>query len=590
MTSGLTATASPIALIGDGVAAGYVLSYPAGLPVPFASVSLCPPNLPYCPYSSTANGAGYYWVAGPPGLDVLSASAPGYASNTSALVDVPSDGWVSVGPVAVIEFAVVTGKVVALPSGVPLAGANVSLCPSSVLQGNPYCYAATSTGSDGTFQLGVAPGLYVLQANATHYNATFLWLSLSPGEVVDLGLIGLELFGSATGTILGSDTQSPIPEAQAVACPAWSTGNCTMPAIADPATGTYLLSGPAGPYTLIASAPGYFPGSVRVSLVSGGLVLVPTIFLEAVGSATHFLISGTVLAPGPPAGTCRSRVRCSPTSRGRDDERPERLLRVHGGAGLVHVDGRSSRTGGGPRAAPGERGRDGIRVVLAPMMYAWNGTVSDGLDGRPFPNATVSVDGLEAARTTPNGSYSLSLANGTYGVTVEVAGGPAIYAPGNFTLTVNGAPGRRNVPIFPPTGTIYVLVVDGVTGVAVPDARVVVSGTVSPEGIATRQTLGANALGEAQVTVFTGSYDVTASATGYLNRSQALQVTGSGVAPLTVSITTPGEVQSGPPSTSWEMGVLLGGGIIAAAAVAYALTRRLAPARWDGPSPHAPVR
>jgi hypothetical protein len=557
------------------------------MPIPFANVSLCPQTDPFCPNSANANGSGYFWISGAPGLDVLNVSYQNFVSNNSKLVELPSDGWVWVGKVVLNEFAFVTGTVVGLPSGIPVNGANVSACSAAVLKGYPYCYAATQTSSGGTFLLAVQAGLYIIQVNATLYNSTFLPLALQPGEVVALGLIDLELYGFVTGTILGSDTQSPIPGAQAVACPTWSTGNCTTPVMTNPATGTYALSGPPGPYTLLASAAGYFPGSVSVKLISGYLVQVPPIFLDPIGPANWFSVSGTVLAPGPDdstvpfAGAVVSDGAGDATTSGPNGAF---TFQAHWGQYTLTIGAPGRATVSEPLRVDGNV--TGIRVVLNPMTYAWTGVVSDGLNGQPFSQATVSVDGATVGTTDLSGTYTLALANGTYTITVVVAGAPTIYAVNTFTLAVNGAGGVRDVPIFPPTVTVYALVVDAVTGLPIADAAVEVAGTVSPEAVPYERSLSTDALGAAQTPVFNGKYTVTASATGYATSTQAVD-TSNGTVSVTVSLqpnAVPASSSSGPLVP--VLGIAIAGGVVAAAAIAYVVTRRLAAAGASGaPTP-----
>jgi hypothetical protein len=228
----------------------------------------------------------------------------------------------------------------------------------------------------------------------------------------------------------------------------------------------------------------------------------------------------------------------------------------------------------------------GIRVLLEPMTYLWSGTVSDGLNGQPFSSATVFVDGSAMATTDENGMYTLSLQNGTYTVGVDVAGSPTLYALNTFVLTVNGASGVRNVAIFPPSVTVYVLVVDAVTGLPIADAAVQLAGTVSPESTPYARTLSTDALGTAQVSVFNGQYTVTASATGYGPKTEGVS-TSNGTVSVTVSL-TPNAVAAaaGPGPAVPVLGVGIAGGVIAAAAVAYVLTRRLVAGSAGGtPSP-----
>jgi hypothetical protein len=217
----------------------------------------------------------------------------------------------------------------------------------------------------------------------------------------------------------------------------------------------------------------------------------------------------------------------------------------------------------------------GIRVVLEPMEYAWTGVVSDGLDGQPFGQATVYVDQVPAATTDANGSYTLDLENGTYAIGVAVVGAPSNYALASFSLVVDGSGGVRDVPIFPPTFSVDVRVVDEVTGLPIQGASVVVNGTIYPEGIAAHHSASTDASGESQVSVYNGSYNVMVSATGFLPRSETVLQTGAGPVGVIVSLSPRTVPTSGGPGVSpVVLDVLIAGAILVAAMAAYVIVRK----------------
>jgi len=147
----------------------------------------------------------------------------------------------------------------------------------------------------------------------------------------------------------------------------------------------------------------------------------------------------------------------------------------------------------------------------------------------------------------------------------------------------------RNVPIFPPSATVYALVVDAVTGLPIPQASVSVSGTVTPEGVAYERTMATDVLGSAQSSVYAGAYTVTASATGYEPTTRTVS-TANGSVTVTVALTPGAAAASGGGNALGPtvVGIVIAGGTVAAAAGAYLATRRLSAASADSRSTSTP--
>jgi len=58
------------------------------------------------------------------------------------------------------------------------------------------------------------PSQYILATSAAGYNASYLPVSVQPGETVDLGIIPLNEYGILTGTVVNNATGAPVAGAQ----------------------------------------------------------------------------------------------------------------------------------------------------------------------------------------------------------------------------------------------------------------------------------------------------------------------------------------------------------------------------------------
>ncbi|MGB6443248.1 MAG: carboxypeptidase-like regulatory domain-containing protein, partial [Thermoplasmata archaeon] len=304
---------APVAhLIGDGIVAGEVLSDPGNSIVSGATVTVCPSALPTCATSTTTNGSGIFWIAAAPGPSVITVAATGFVTNTPVFVTAVSDSWVWAGTVSIAEYAEVTGSILGLPSGAPLADATASLCsaaPSGV--GTGPCFASAPSGPGGMFELPSPAGDFVLDARAPDYNDTYLVVALAAGVTDTVGVIFVQQYGSATGAVYSASTDLAVPGSSVVACQAWGTDNCSAPVPTDGA-GSFVVTGPPGPYELEAEATGYQSSFETVALLSGRSVAVRSFLLIAIGPGGRYDVSGKVeVAPGNGPGLASAVVTAS---------------------------------------------------------------------------------------------------------------------------------------------------------------------------------------------------------------------------------------------------------------------------------------
>ncbi|MCI4341420.1 MAG: carboxypeptidase regulatory-like domain-containing protein [Thermoplasmata archaeon] len=584
---GITGLLSPINLTGDGVVAGYVYGYPTLTAVPGASVSICPKGTPACsnPIALT-NGSGIFWSIAPPGLDALNVTDTNYVQSTTAYITVKPDSWNWIGAINLSEFAFIYGTVRGLPSGDILANANISLCYPNVFGTGPVggCTETVTSNAQGKFFLPASSGNYIIDANATDYNDTYLPLAVSAGEYVPVGVLFLQEFGFETGVILGSDTAAPIAGSEIQACPDWSTGVCSA-LIPASSTGRFTLSGAPGPYTLFAIAPGYQGSYLATTFVSGKTVQLPPIDLTPTGTNELYTVSGFVSATDgfPIAGAI---VSAGPSFATATDGNGTFALRVPWGTYTLEA------------VAPGFLSSaetvvvhatvNNVNLTLAPSTFLLSGTVRDGLTPSQVLQGVTISETLGGAVTTiaqtdSSGTYSVPLENGSHLLTASA--GPALltgYTPVTFSVSINGAPRVHDVLLFPPVTQVYGLVVDAVSGVYIANATVSGSG-LTAEHVPSQFTLSTTGTGNFQVSLYSGSYTIVVSAKGYLTQKVTLTASGQPIQQLTISLppSPPAGTAGGAASISGGTLALLGG-VAAVAVAAMLVARRLSAASARG--------
>ncbi|MCI4363939.1 MAG: carboxypeptidase regulatory-like domain-containing protein [Thermoplasmata archaeon] len=576
-------------LTGMGIIAGYAYGYPGFHPVAGATVSVCPKGQPACGTPlATTNGSGIFWTIAPVGTDAVNVTDTNYVPSLPTYIKVKADSWNWIGGVNLTEFAYIFGTVRALPSGDLLANANVSLCFPNVFGTGPVggCTETVTTNAQGAFFLPTAAGQFIIDANATFYNDTFLPISVLPGEYVPVGTIFIQEFGFETGLILGSDTSAPIPGSTIQACPAWSFGVCTAIRTAD-GTGRFSLSGAPGPYTLFAIAPNYQATYLATTFVSGVTVQLPPIYLIPTGTNLLYTVSGSVFATNgfPVAGAIVSAGTSFATATAAD-----------GSFALRVPWGTYTFTANAPGYLPASQvviahaTVVNVTLTLAPSTYLLSGVVRDGLvPNQPVQGVTIS-ESIGGAVTTiaqsdASGAYSVPLENGTHVLTAAPGSAVAItYTPVSFTVAINGGPVTHDVLLFPPVTQVYGLVVDAVSGLALANASVVGNGLTS-EHIPSQFAISTSGTGTFQVTLYEGSYTVTASAKGYLTQKYAVTANGQPTQQLTLSLPPSPPPASSGSSTPFAGGTLaLLGGVAAVAVAAMLLARRFAAAPSGRPA------
>jgi Carboxypeptidase regulatory-like domain len=563
-------------LTGDGIVAGDVIAYPSRLPVSNVTVQVCPIPLGTCLFVGTTNGAGAFWVAAPPGVDVVTVLAAGFSTNFTVTVNVRSDQWVNVGLLPIYSYASITGRLIGIPLGQAIVNGNISVCSPLGFPSGP-CFLNVASEANGSFTLPAPPGSFVIRFSAPLFNSSFQNLSIFPGSRINLGVVFLFAYGSIYGTVDALPNGTPIAGAEIRACAMWAGGPCAGLASSN-ATGQFAVDSPPGPVQLDVSAAGFNDNFTTVIVPVGGTAFLPSVNLTPLPSSLPIPVAGTVATVATPAQGLAGAV-VSATEFGAIIGSAQTNLT--GGFSLTLFYGTFTIVATAPGYHPTAMivvvhgPKTGLLWLLATMTYPVQGVVRDRSSSAAVPNARISGGGLPPVMTDAAGYFTLALPNGTYALTAEGPNVSAIaYNWVNFTIQVNGGPVRHDLTLNPSGYAIAGLVVDGLTGLPLAGATVVVVGN-SSTGVPLRTIEVSHVDGRFGVTLPPGTFQLTTSARGYGSNRTELVLNGA-PGPVTVALNPLGALAR--VSAAWEswIGPVVAGVAVVAliGGVVYLLWRR----------------
>ncbi|MCI4364974.1 MAG: carboxypeptidase regulatory-like domain-containing protein [Thermoplasmata archaeon] len=578
ITPGEQYVAPLIRLVGNGVIASQVIAEPSGLPVPAATVTICTgangtTHSPSCEQTIT-NATGRYWANVPPGRLSISVKATGFVSNYTELVTAYSDVWEAVPAIQVVEDGVITGTVRGVPIGLAIGGATVKACsPIGGVPTGPCSFIVTAL-ADGTFSLPVVPSTYILATSAVNFNTSYLPVSVQPGETVDLGLVLLTEYGILTGSVVDNATGLPLANVTVGGCPVDTLLPCLVPGVTD-LTGTYHVAAPPGGNHLVMSLANYLDGYTSAIAVSGATKTVATVSLTPIVTESTVHVSGKVVigtaVGGPIAGATvalwNGQTVAASMSTG-----------ASGTFSLAVTTGSYVLRASAPGYVPAAQNLvlieplSGLVLSLAPFGWTVSGAVTDGLTGAPISGVAIWSGSSVVALTGAAGTYSASLANGTYSLEA-IAGGTAggMYAPVSFEVDVASAAVVRSVNLYPNPATLSVTVESAVNQSAVVSAHVTISGAAI-DGAQLAKAGPVDPSGGFQFAAYVGTYTVTVTAPGY--QMAILTVTaGLTNAPLVVQLSPSSSGAHAAGLAPWSYGAI-GLVLIGAAVAGVALAGR----------------
>jgi len=504
--------------------------------------------------------------------------ADGYVENATTSVVLCADCYTSLGPITLSLYAYVFGTVRGLPSGLPVGGATVSLCSPLGNPVGPCGFSITTTGT-GNFVLPAAAGQYILQANDTNFNQSYLPLSLRPGEHLPVGTIFLQQFGYIIGTVYSETSVTPIVNATVLACPVWSGASCAPPTHTDP-SGHFTVGGPPGGLLLTVSASGFNDGYVSLQVKSGATTLAKPIFLIPLGTNILYPVQGRVISAADTSvaianALVAADVNGTPAYSTVTQASGSFLLNVAWGDYILTAGAQGYRTA--ERSLTVHAAYSGITFALSPMTFTVSGVVTDGLTHAPLGGVALDLNdtsGTVLAVSDTNGFFTFELANGSY--TMVANPGGSLYAPVAVAFTVNGqSVTKENVALLPPTTVIYGEVVDAATGLSLAGAPVTLKG-VATDSVPIARSVTSDAGGGFQLAVPAGSYTITASLSGYATVTESFQAV-SASAPLVVPLKPVAQTSGsggGSMSANLEYGAAIALGAVAVGLILFTVTRK----------------
>ncbi len=544
VTGGSRTVVDRVNLTGDAVLAGRIIESPGGAPVAGLQVEGCALSGP-CASVAYTNGLGEFWIAVAPGYAEVKVSTDQYLANVTRSATVGSDSWTWLGDIPVYQFASILGVVRALPSGLPLANATVSLCSALFAPWGP-CGASVPTDKNGTFQVEYPPGEFVLVVSARFYNTTYFPLSLAAGSQVWLGTIFLLEWGGVEGSVGSLLDHGPIANVTVQACAAWSGTDCS-PVAETNASGGYLLLAPPGPVVLTARAVGYEDGVAKLTVSAGGLVMAPPILLvpsapEVLESLSGTVVTGPTAVPVPDAFVALEEGGRSvaATSSG-----PVGTFEVRAYWGTYNLTVLAPGFGAFTAPLVLHDNLSGEVVTLAPFAFALSGQVRGADSGEGLGGVAIELGSAVLGTSSSQGNFQVDLANGTYALVAAPPSGLA-YLPLTFSVTIAGSDVARTLALLPAGALLGGIVVDASSGLPVPFAAVGVTGP----GIAVvghAEAVTASDVGAFSFYLPPGSYLMNVSAPGYLPTSETV-VVGNGSPPVIVALEPVGSLAgAGPP-------------------------------------------
>ncbi|MCI4351821.1 MAG: carboxypeptidase regulatory-like domain-containing protein [Thermoplasmata archaeon] len=426
-------------------------------------------------YSVTASAAKYQ----PKAASVTISGAS--ASQSFALTPIPPGTYS------------VSGTVTYASSGAAVNGATVTVTPGS----------SVTTGATGGYSFSLVNGSYTLQVTKAGYVAQSTGVTVGGQNVVHNFALSPFLY-TLTGVVTNASNGAAISGA--------TVSVSGGPQATTTASGTYSLSLGNGTYSVTASVPRYTAATASVTIAGGpgshNFALTPV-------PPGMYTLSGTVSSASNGTPISGALVTLSPGS--------SVTTGAGGGYTFSAVNGsytlKVSKPGFAAQSV--QETIAGSNVVrdfsLSPFQYVLSGTVTNSSSGAPVSGAHVAVSGGPSATTGTGGGYSLSLANGTFSLSVSAAG----YQTASAAVKVAGAAVTHNfalLPSGPANYTISGTVVDGDSLAPIFGAHVTLNGG-SP--VVTAQN------GTYSFTVRSGTYDLKASKAGFHSRSAHLTVTGA---------------------------------------------------------------
>ena len=431
----------------------------------------------------------------------------------------------AVGDAQPVLPGTVSGQVTDAGDGSSVVGATVTDGARTVL-----------TDSAGQYSINdVPPGSYQVVASKEGYETVSLTVDVlsETAAVADFSLD--EIPGSITGSV------SSTKDGSAIAGAAVTDGTRTT---TTDAAGKYTIANvPPGTYQVTASKSGYYSSSVTVDVVSGGSAVANFSLSEIPGT-----IAGAVTSAKDGSAIVGATVTDGTRTATTDATGTYNIADVPAGTYQVTVS-KSGYYSSSMTVTVVSGGSAVANFSLNEIPGTITGTVTSARDGSPIMGVTVT-DGTRTTATDAAGTYTITnVPPGSYHVTASKSG---YYSSSLAATVLSGTATVANFSLSEIPGAITGSVTSARYGSAIVGA-IVTDGTRTTTTDATGKYTIAN--------VPPGSYQVTASKSGYYSASLTVTVVSGGSAVANLSLSEiPGTITG--TVTSARYGSAIAGAIV----------------------------
>jgi len=441
---------------------------------------------------SPGNWLGEFMVDAPVGpADYLQVSAEGYLTNTTAHFSVLPGKMTIFPTINLTGEGVIAGRVIGLPSELPIAGATVTICPANSTF-SPECVTVT-TNLSGIYWAAVPPGRVGITVTAVNYVGNYTEDVTAHSDVfTNAPTYEMQEYGLVTGTVIGLPVGLALPDATVSLCSpiGTPTGPCSIQ-YDTTANGSFSLSVPSAQYVVAISYPYYNSTYLPISLRPGEVLSLGSLFVQEYGILLGIVRNSVTGSPVPNAivsgcpvllwMSCYAPVRTSATG----------LFRLSASSGTVYLSiaAEGYETGFATHRVTSGATRSIPAIELLPLnaevsypvsgvVFTFNGTDASGLAG---VTVALKVGAVTAFSTTTNllGQYSLQVLAGSYTIVYSLPG----YLTVSENISVTSAMRDLNATLVPFLYTVAGTTVDGLTDA--PLSNVSIAEAASSEILAT---------------------------------------------------------------------------------------------------------
>jgi hypothetical protein len=427
----------------DGSVEGTVVGQPFDLPIVGANVTICPTSggyFPYCNATTPTDPTGGFTVLVAPGYYYVNVTAAGYAP-WSLEIELGSGERFDLGTIAMDPLGEVLGTVADGSTGLPIAGANLTVCNGI----GTVCSGWVLSNASGFFLVpGVRPGADVLLATALGYTPGERGITVWPGEAAEPGTFYLWPGGAiqqypVEGLVVWNVTGAPAAGMTVQAEPAG--GGSTAATVSGP-NGSFVVTLQPGPYNLVVGGPGARTTEVGVTVGNASLSGI-TVRLDRM----MYTIAGTVTVVGGNDGLGGISIDAGSAGSTVSGVDGRYQLALPNGSYTLRAEpsvGPLSGEVGSVQVGVTVNGGGSTADLALPSVQATVTIVVVGpVDSAPIEGASLTVEGgsslgvmVHASGTTAsNGSVSVELPAGVYAGYVNASGYPTA------TVAINvGAP------------------------------------------------------------------------------------------------------------------------------------------------------